>query len=443
MYENKKVSVLGAGISGLSAVDFFINRNCSIFVSSSSEIPHETALKLKERGVEFEDGVNSLRVLDCDILFLSPGVPRSSNIILQAIEKNIEIINDIEILFNILPNKKFVAITGSNGKTTTTSLVGHIFSKSAKTWVAGNIGTPALDIFKEKNVAEYEFIVLELSSFQLETVNKFSPFVSAILNITPDHLDRYNSFDDYKNAKFRIFANQTNEQYIVLNKDDKNLNSVRCDCKKLFFSSTSTDADVYFSDNTIYENGEKLISLGEVVIKGRHNAENIMAAYLCAKVALINKNNILEAIKSFQGAEHRLEFVAEVNGVAFYNDSKATNPDSVKAALESFSGKNILWLAGGRDKNTPLDSLFGPAKNSVKKAIFFGEANEKFQSHFENLVDCKTVATLENAVKESLKYAAKGDIVLLSPGCTSFDAYKSYIHRGHHFKKLIMELKNG
>jgi len=439
--KRKKITIVGLGFSGFSAARFFLNNNIKVFISDNAKKLSEDGLKLVAKyNVEYETGKHTDRILNSDLIFLSPGVPRTLPILKKAEEKGIEFINDVELLYRILPQKKIVAVTGSNGKTTTTRLIGEIFKSHYRTWIGGNIGRPIMSIFEDKKYRKIDLIVLELSNFQLEIIKQFKPFISVILNITPDHLDRYNSFKDYSQAKLRIFSNQDENDFLILNKDDQLLDHINARPNTIGFSLCRRER-CYFENSIVYYSGEKIIQKNELIIRGNHNIQNVMAAIIAAKIVNVPTNKIVRVLKGFKGIEHRLEFVGELNGVKYFNDSKATNPDSVLAALRSFKS-NIIWLAGGRDKNTAFNSVKEEAKSRVKDAVFFGEAANKFFNFFSDTLRCVKKSSLEDALRLAYKIASTGDVILLSPGCTSFDAFNSYEERGEHFKRMFAELKN-
>ncbi len=430
-----KIAVIGCGKTGLSGAKYLCKYAKEVILfDGNSNLSDATKELLKTENISFNENGISEEILDCDLIFLSPGVPRTLPVIAKAIAKGIDIVNDIELLSRIRPDAKIVAITGSNGKTTTTELTGEVFKTTFKTAVGGNIGTPVLDLIDD----DYEVFVLELSSFQIESLKEFKADVVAVLNITPDHLDRYESMHHYAETKRDLLRMLKPNGIGVVNIDDANLSKeLLCGIPTKSFSSTKK-GDIYLEgENIIFKNSSILTS--EIFIKGTHNYENIMSAILMADYFDIDFNVIENVVKSFKGVEHRLEFVREVNGVSYYNDSKATNPDSVVSALKSFDTP-LIWLAGGRSKNTPFDNIVKLAKDRVKYALFFGESREIFASTFDGIINFHTVETVEDAILEANLIASNGDVVVLSPGCTSFDAYTSYTKRGEHFKQVVEKI---
>ena len=426
--KDKSIAVIGAGKTGFSGVKYLFDKVKNIKLFDDNKISDDVINFLNSNSIKFSNLNNE--ILAFDMIFLSPGVPRSLEIIQKAIENKIEIVNDIELLHRIKPDVKTVAITGSNGKTTTTYLTGEIFSKKYKTAIAGNIGTPVLDLIDD----DYEVFILELSSFQIESLTKFSPNIATILNITPDHLDRYESMNEYAETKKIICKNVENTGTIILNREDILLKDLIYD-NTLYFSSKLTDSDIYIENNKIVFN-KFSINLSEIFVKGVHNYENIMSAILMANAFDISFEIIKDTVINFSGVEHRLEFIKKIDGVSYYNDSKATNPDSVVSAINSFDTP-IIWLAGGRSKKTPFNEVLKLVKTKVKYAIFFGESKEEFADTFKNIIDFDITETLESAILKAKEISKNGDIIVLSPGCTSFDAYTSYEKRGKHFKELV------
>jgi len=443
--KDKSIAIIGSGKTGLSGAKYLINKAKNIkFFDDAKKVSQEVSKFMSQNNVELSK-INE-KILDFDIIFLSPGVPRSLEIIQKAVKLEIDIVNDIELLYRIKPSSKIVAITGSNGKTTTTYLTGEIFSKKYKTAVAGNIGTPILDVI-DQNI---EVFILELSSFQIESLTEFSPTIATILNITPDHLDRYNSMEHYTETKRDICKNIKEDGLAILNNNDVLLRDLEVNSNIKYFDSNSKNSDIYIANNKIIFN-KNYITLSEIFIKGNHNYENIMSAILMADHFNISFDIIKKVVCEFSGVEHRLEFVKEINGISFYNDSKATNPDSVISALKSFDNP-IIWLAGGRSKNTPFDNIIKLAKTQVEFAIFFGESREEFAKAFEGIIKYIVVEDLEEAVTKANLFASNREIqitplheelkkiIVLSPGCTSFDAYSSYTKRGKHFKNLVEKI---
>ena len=377
-------------------------------------------------------------------MVISPGVPSNAPVVQKAMELGIKVWSVIEVA-SWFCKAPIIAVTGTNGKTTTTSLIGHIFKTAGfKTIVAGNIGAPFSDFVLDAD--EGSIVVLEVSSFQLDHIENFKPKVAVLLNITPDHLDRYDSFGDYILSKFRIFKNQKEDDFAVYNYDDEivqpyveSLNVI-----KLPFSvRDKLSCGGFIEDGYITLNfknkKERILKMNNLRIRGIHNVYNSLAAALAARAMEVKDEIIRESLQSFEGVEHRLEFVREINGVKFINDSKATNVNSLWYALESFD-EPIILIAGGRDKGNDYSKVYDLVKRKVKLIIAIGESKNKIYNEFKNLTNVIEVDSMEEAVKKAYENSAPGDVVLLSPACASFDMFRDYEHRGEVFKKLVNEL---
>ena len=445
--KNKNISVIGAVRSGVGAAKLIKKLGGNPFVSDSGKnknliISGET---LKENKINFEIGEHTDKVYDCDLMVVSPGVPSNAQILVDAKEKNIEIISEIELAYNFC-KAKIIAITGTNGKTTTTSLCGHIFKTSGvKTFIAGNIGTAFSEIVLE--ASENDFVVLEVSSFQLDLIKDFKPNIGMILNITPDHLNRYeNKFENYINSKLRLYKNQDKNDYLILNKDDEILiNSLtNYSSKGFYFSLNEPQLNGCYLTGTqiIYnEDGELRFTCDTsgINLKGEHNIANAMAAVNAAKIFNLDNEKIKEGLKTFKGVEHRLEFVREVNGVTFINDSKATNVDSVWYALRSFD-EPIFLILGGQDKGNDYSQIKQLVINKVKKIYAIGSSADKVFNFFHSEVKVEVKPSLEDVVIAANQEARENEIVLLSPACASFDMFDNYEHRGKIFKEAVNKL---
>lgn len=372
------------------------------------------------------------------LIIISPGVPQSINLIKEAKKRNIMIIGEIEFAYNLIPNNYYIAITGTDGKTTTSTLIYHIISSYRDSKLLGNVGnTFSKEIF---NIRENEDIILELSSFQLETIKNFKPNISVILNIAEDHLDRYKDIDDYFNAKKNIFKNQTlSNDYLILNYDNYYTNKLYYEIKDkvniLTFSYSNHNANIYYSDDDLFFNGKRILSIKNRKLLGKHNIENILASALVCLKSNIPLNYIEKAINTFNGVEHRLEFVANINGVKYINDSKATSLNSVISAVNTFDN-NIILIMGGRNKGLDFSPLSEIIKDKVKKLILIGEASEELNNMI-NFDDKIIIKDFKDAFNYASSIALKDDIVLLSPGCSSFDSFKSFEERGNYFKSLV------
>lgn len=444
---NKKISIIGIARSGIAAAELALRKGAIPFLS---DIANEDKLAdnlnlLKQKKINFECGAHTDKVFDADLMIISPGVPTNSDLINSAISKNIKVISEVEFA-SMFCNGLIIAITGTNGKTTTTSLVGHLLTTARiKNYVAGNIGNAFSNVADSINSDEYA--VLEVSSFQLDLIKNFNPYISAILNITPDHLDRYdNDVKKYAKSKQRIYENHTNKNFLIINIDSQllteNLNTIK---SKLFKFSTKVkvDSGCYLEDEKIIfsENSQTLYTFNykDLFLKGEHNIQNAMCAIIIGKILSINNEIISEALVSFKGVEHRIEFVRNINGISFYNDSKATNVDSVSVALKSFD-KPVLLILGGQDKGNDYSILEPLVREKVKKIYAIGQSASKIYNYFNNIIETQICSSFHEIALNALKDGKSGDVVLLSPACASFDMFNNYEHRGKVYKKIINSL---
>lgn len=445
--ENKKITVLGALLSGVASAILVKKLGGIPFVSDSGSSPKlfEFVKQLEKESIEFETGKHSERVFDCEFIVVSPGVPSDCEVILNAKQKNIEVISEVEFASRYCKGT-IIAITGTNGKTTTTTLTGHLFNHCGlKTYLAGNIGFAFSGIAPE--VDENEFVALETSSFQLDHISGFKPKIAAILNITPDHLNRYeNKYENYINAKYKIFENQDENDYLILNADSEY--SAKEDLgfksKVIYFSLNKEFSDGIFlkGKEIIYnDNGQAKFScsVSDLSLRGEHNIANCMAVIAFAKICGAENSKIIEALKSFEGVEHRLEFVREIDGVKYINDSKATNVDSVWFALRSFE-EPLFLILGGLDKGNDYNQIKDLVLSNVKKIYAIGKSADKVFNFFHSEVKVEIKSSLEECVTSANLEARKGDVVLLSPACASFDMFNSYEHRGKVFKEAVNKL---
>jgi len=445
--KDKPVLVVGLGKSGVASAQFLQARGAKVTVSDSKS-PEQLANEipaLLDRGIAVETGGHGERTFrGQDLIVVSPGVPADSAPLLQARLQGVPIIGEIELAAQFLQGR-IVAITGSNGKTTTTTLTGEILAASGfPVAVGGNIGTPAISLVDQ--TTPKSFVILEVSSFQLETIQTFRPFISAILNITPDHLDRHRTLEAYVDAKARIFENQNATDFCVLNADDAAANALtsRAKCPVLHFSRrTEVPAGVFVRQGKVFfRNGEterEILPVEEITLQGAHNLENVLAAVCIASLAGCPANKIRQAVHAFKAVEHRLEFVAEIAGVRYFNDSKATNVDATIKALESFPA-NIHLILGGKDKGSDYSVLNPLLRERVKQVYTIGAAAEKIASQIGQAAPIDPSGTLENALRRASAAAKPGDIVLLAPACASFDQFQSYEHRGRVFKEAVRAL---
>lgn len=449
--KNKNILLVGLAKTGISTIKHLNKLGAKVVVN---DIKDKDKLKgiLDElsdlNNVEYILGYHPENVDDIDMAVVSPGVPLDLPFILKLKSKNIEIIGEVELAYRLSQNPMFIGITGTNGKTTTTSLVGEIFKKAnIDTYIVGNIGNPVIDTVDTAN--ENSVLVTELSSFQLESIDTFKPHVSAILNFTEDHLNRHHTMEAYMEAKARIFKNQDEKDFCVLNYDDKDVKSLsdNVKAKKIFFSrKKSLDCGIYLDeDNNIIINIDKKIKLlnkDELSLPGNHNLENCMAAAAIAYVSNIDIDVIREVLKTFAGVEHRQEFVRNLNGIMFVNDSKATNPDSSIKAIESYN-RPIILIAGGMDKQSSFDEFLDVAKENVYALVLLGETAQRIKECAQNkgFDNITVVKDMKEAVNASYQIAKGGDVVLLSPACASWDMYKSFEVRGIDFKDNVHNLK--
>ncbi len=445
--KNRKVSIIGSARSGIAAAYLARRQGAEVFLSDESQPENYDELKSKllENNIQFEFGGHSDKVFECDYLVTSPGVPSNSNVLVKANKLGIVINSEIEFA-SWFTKAKIIGITGTNGKTTTTALTNYILNLCGKkSLAAGNIGN-AFSLIAD-NAYEDVIIVLETSSFQLDHINSFRPDVAVLLNITPNHLDRYeNDFQQYIDSKFRITKNQLNSDLFIYNQDDEVIqnNISKCKITRQSFSilndvekgASASGEKVYFNYNG---RSEELISTKEILIKGSHNLYNSMAASLTAKYFGCPNDGIKKALQEFKGVEHRLELVRTLHGITFINDSKATNVRSTYYALKSFD-QPIILILGGREKGNDYQEIIEPIKQNVKFILAIGEAKEKIEGalhQVKKVIKCKT---LEEAVDKGYDYADENDIVLLSPACKSFDMFRDYEHRGRRFKDIVNDL---
>jgi UDP-N-acetylmuramoylalanine--D-glutamate ligase len=443
----KKVLVVGMARSGLAAAEFLSKRGARVKVSDKrpgNELETEVEF-LRRNDIGYEVGGHvEHSFLDADLVVVSPGVPLKLSLLQKASQSGKEVISEVELASRFLRGR-VIGITGSNGKTTTTTLVGEMLKAAGfPTQVGGNIGM-ALTSLVDRSTPE-TITVIELSSFQLEAIPTFRPDVAVLLNITPDHLDRYDSFDDYARAKLNILRNQRSSDFAVLNLEDDilRLSGQSIGSRAYWFSTRREVTQGTYVDGKrfIFRSGtetETVARLEEIRVPGGHNLDNIAAAITATRLVNAAMTKIAEALRRFQGVEHRLELVAEINGIKFYNDSKATNSDAVIKALESFEG-GILLILGGRDKGSDFTVLSSLIKERVKNLILLGEASEKIRHQLRAVVPMAQAESLEQATQLAFERAQPGDVVLLAPACASFDMFQNYEHRGRVFKESVRKL---
>jgi len=445
--KNKRVLVVGLGKSGVASALFLQERGARVTVSDAKA---EDDLRgdiraLLDKGVAVETGGHGERMFrQQDLIVVSPGVPSNVPQLAQARAMGIPVIGEIELASRFLKGH-IVAITGSNGKTTTTALTGDVIAWGGyESLVGGNIGTPAISLVAE--ATDDTYTVLEVSSFQLETIQAFHPEIAVVLNVTPDHLDRHGSFEAYFAAKKRIFENQDHSAYAVVNADDDQASKMAPGLKsqvRRFSRKGEVDRGAFAREGRIFyrdDSGEhEIMPVSDIGLKGAHNLENVLAAVCVGMIIPCEPHRIRSAVKEFKAVEHRLEFVTTINGVAFYNDSKATNVDATIKALESFPG-NIHVILGGKDKGSPYTVLNPLLEERVKRVYTIGAAAGKIEAEIGRSAEVVSAGTLEVAVRRAFEAASPGDIVLLAPACASFDQFDNYEHRGRVFKDLVHAL---
>jgi UDP-N-acetylmuramoylalanine--D-glutamate ligase len=446
-----RYTIIGAAKSGLSAARLARKNGHEVFVSESkpeNAFDKEIAI-FKELGISYEFGGNSHKALDkAECVISSPGVPPHSQLIVEAEKLGLPIISELEFARSFMPDQKIIAITGTNGKTTTTTLIHYILQRAGKTaYTAGNIGTPLSDLV---GVADKDaIIVAELSSFQLDRIKNFRPDVGILLNVTPDHLYYHHTFDNYREAKFKICMNQIEKDFLILNVDDPECSSKFAHTKGniLYFSMNPIDGyGIYQQGGKMYarlpnmQKEEEVMLLEDIKLPGAHNAYNSMAAALAARVFEIRNENIRDSLMAFEGVEHRLEFVRTLDGVDYVNDSKATNVNATWYALSSYK-KPIVWIAGGRGDNNDYAALDELVKANVKTIVAVGEEADSIFNHFCAMTRCVKADSMEDAVKLAREYAEADEIALFTPACKSFDMFLNFEHRGEVFKEIVNSLK--
>ena len=442
----KRALVVGLGKSGVASALFMKAHGARVTVSdtkSGDELRNEIPVLL-DNGIVVETGGHGDRTFrGQDLIVVSPGVPVDAPPLVQARSLGETVIGEIELAAQFLPGP-IVAITGSNGKTTTTTLTCEIMTAAGlPTLVGGNIGTPAISL--AERAKPETVVVLEISSFQLETIQTFRPKIAVVLNVTPDHLDRHRTFEIYADAKARIFENQQGSDFAVLNADDPTCVAMgaRTSAPVFWFSRQKEvqqgawvrDGNIVFRDS----NGQReILQIAEIPLKGAHNLENVLAAVCAGVLMRCPPEKIRQAVRDFKAVEHRLEFTATINGVDYYNDSKATNVDATIKALESFPA-NIHLILGGKDKGSDYTVLNDLIRQRVKRIYTIGAAAAKIESQVKG-AEVVHAETLENAIRKAHATAQPGDVVLLAPACASFDQFKNYEHRGKVFKEIVLAL---
>ncbi len=439
----KKVLVLGLSKSGIAAAKFAKKHGAIVYLSEGKYVDEENMYKvsdLKSLGINVEYGSHSDEFVDnAELVVSSPGIPPHSEIIKRIVAKNIPVISELELAYREC-DIPFIIITGTNGKTTTTALTEHILAKSLKVKACGNIGQPPCNIADEN----LDYFICEASSYQLAMSPSLKPFISVWTNFTPDHIDWHQGLENYFKAKAKVFLSPQAPKYSVLNaKDEKLLEfSKKAEGEIFMFAGNVGENCCYEEDGKIIykQNGkaEEIITLKECPLLGEHNYQNIMCAIICAKLTGVPNDLIKSAIMEFKAPAHRLEKIIEKDGITFYNDSKATNPEAAIVAIDSFNNTNVALIAGGRDKNTDLTEFCKSVNAHIKTVVLIGEATERFEQNlrangFDNIIKEKT---MESAIDKSIEL--KPDVVLLSPACASFDMFNSYEHRGEVFREYVL-----
>lgn len=444
---NKRVLVVGLARTGIATALFCAARGARVTATDTRTEKElgDTVATLQQAPVALELGGHRQEIiLDADLVIPSPGVPADARLLQFARSKGVTIWSEIELAYRFLKGR-LIGITGSNGKTTTTSLIDHLLRcAGCSTILAGNIGTPLISCVEKSS--DKTITVAELSSFQLELIEKFRPSISVFLNLTPDHLDRHHTLESYGAAKARIFENQTESDSAILNADDPGTTPYAPAKPHLFWFSrkqrVAQGAFVKESEILFRQEGveETILKLADIPLAGAHNVENVLAAVAAARLAGAEPAAIAKGVRSFAGVEHRLEFVAEIGGVRFYNDSKATNVDATLKALDAFPGR-ILIILGGKDKGSDYTVLQAPLREKAILALLIGAAADKIEKQIAGSVAIEQAGTLARAVETATHAARAGDVVLLAPACASFDQFQNYEHRGRVFKELVHQLE--
>jgi UDP-N-acetylmuramoylalanine--D-glutamate ligase len=438
---SKRIVVLGAGISGVGAAVLAKKKGFDVFVSDKGKITDDNKKVLLNNEIDWEEGKHTLdKILNADEVVKSPGIADKVELIQKLKFQSISVISEVEFAFRYT-KAKIAAITGSNGKTTTTLLLGHVLKNAGyDVLVAGNVGVGFAFSIAQR---DYDYIVLELSSFQLDGIRNFRSDVAILLNVTPDHLDRYDyKLENYTASKFRITENQLATDFLIYNADDSLVNAIQTKAKKLPISLIYEQKEGGYLNNNelIIKLNNQTMTIQELALQGKHNMFNSMAAAMAARVFEVKDVVIRQSMLDFQNVEHRLEYVLTVHGIDFINDSKATNVNACWFALESMQ-KNVVWIVGGVDKGNDYSELDEMVTDKVKAIICLGQNNQKIIKSFQGKVDTIVQASsMSEAVNQSFSLANKGEVVLLSPACASFDLFANYEDRGFQFKKAVRAL---
>lgn len=449
--KDRKILIAGLGLSGKAALEILSKTEAKIAVYDERDIEWDDPRLFKKLDItEIPAYLNGMEVPDekWDYIVMSPGIPLDSDFVARAKEKNAEVIGELELAYE-MGKGKYVAITGTNGKTTTTTLVGEIYKNAGeKTIIGGNIGSPVISSINESD--DDTFLVTEVSSFQLETVEKFKPIVSAILNLTPDHMDRHGTMKNYGEAKARIFKNQDKNDFLIYNYDDEEVSSLveHADTNIIPFSrKTELSVGAFVKDDKIIINGidgktVELVGTSELIIPGTHNLENALAAAAIAYFGGVDSSIISKTLREFKGVAHRMELVSTRRGIKFINDSKGTNPDASMKAIDAV-GEGIFLIAGGYNKNSDFHDFINSFNGRVKHLLLIGETAQTIKETAEELgfTSITLCESMGDCIRLGYEYAEEGDTILLSPASASWDMYKNFEERGDHFRKIVEELK--
>jgi len=440
--KNKLVVILGAARSGLAAARLLHGMGAKVFVSDTAAVDKKSSAKdvLQHQQIEFEFGGHSNKIFAADFIILSPGIPLNTQEVREVLARGIPVYSELEVA-SWFCRAPLIAVTGSNGKTTTTTLLGEMIrTEKPRSLIAGNIGRAFSEVVH--TVEPEDWAVIEVSSFQLETIDAFHPHIVLILNLAPNHLDWYSDYQDYINAKMRILKNLDSADLLIYNADDTLLSEKikGCPANKSAFSLRDHGVQASVRNNALYLGDQKLIQTDQIGLKGAHNYQNAMAAALAAHMAGISDENIVDILKIFRGVEHRLEFVGIINGITFINDSKATTVESLAVALQSFDQPLIL-IAGGKDKGSDYKKLHDLLVKNVRSAVLIGSAREKIAEAWQDIIPLQTAATLNEAVELAFSNARRGETVILSPACSSYDMFNDFEERGRKFKEFVFKLK--
>lgn len=443
MYNNKKIFVLGMARSGYEVAKVLAKHNNQILVTDQKEQDPKHVFELESLGVNIKITDNPIMLFDSsyDVLVKNPGIKYDHPVVKKAREMGIRVVNELEVAYSLLEEKpSIIGVTGSNGKTTTVTLIYEMLKKEKENvYLCGNIGTPVCSLIS--NIKKDDIMVIEVSDHQLCDVIDFKTDISVLTNISETHIDFHDSYDRYKNMKMRIFNHHSSSDLSVLNMDNQESYDMTINIpEKKYYFSKENKAKCYIENNSIYYDDLEIIKLSNITLKGNHNYENIMAAIIVAKEYGITNESIQSVLMEFKGVEHRIEYVKTLNNRKFYNDSKSTNNKATITALSSFN-EPIILLMGGLDRGIPFDDI-SPYLTCVKKINAFGETKEKVKEFaLKNNIPCEIFDVMKSAVINAYDSSSKGDVILLSPACASWDQYEKFEDRGNDFKKIVEELK--